>query len=53
MVSVFLDRELCVRLVLDEVTEDRLLSFEFSGLVLGIYPVKDVLLLVLCLQCNQ
>jgi hypothetical protein len=53
MVSAFLDRKLCIGLVLDEVTEDRLLSLELSRLVLGIYPVEDVLLLVLSLPCNQ
>ena len=53
MVSVFFGRKLCTGLVLDEVTEDGLLSFELSRLVLGIYPVEDVLLLVLSLPCDQ
>jgi hypothetical protein len=29
------------------------LSFELSRLVLGIYPVENVLLAVLSLPCNQ
>lgn len=53
MISAFLGRELGTRLVLDEVTEDRLLSLELARLVLGIDPVENVLLLVLSLLVYQ
>lgn len=53
MISAFFGRELCTRLTLDEVTEGGLLSLELSGLVLGIYPVEDILLLVFSLPCHQ
>ena len=53
VISAFLGRELGTRLVLDEVTEDRLLSLELARLVLGIDPVENVLLLVLSLLVYQ
>ena len=42
MVPVLLGRELCVGLVLDEVTEHRGLALEFAALVVGQDPIEDV-----------
>lgn len=53
MISAFFGRELCARVTLDEVTEGGLLSLELSRLVLGIYPIEDVLLLVFSLPYHQ
>ena len=46
MIAVLLGRELGACLVLDKRPEDRLLALEFTGLVFGIDPIEDGILLV-------
>jgi hypothetical protein len=47
MIPVLLRGELCVGLVLDEASEDGLLSLELAGLVPGRDPVENIWLLIL------
>lgn len=49
MISARFGRKLGTRLILDGITKDGLLSFEFTRLVIWIDPIQNIFLLVLCL----
>lgn len=42
MITIFLGRELRARFPGDPVSEDGLLALEFTGLVIGVHPVSDL-----------